>query len=110
MKQLRYLIEVEIDKATKTKMENGAVVASYAKVSDYLIQKQELTDEISASIYGADVNRMYRISSPRHQLETFLRQKVNNTSDNISLYSVVLNGFRFKIVAVKEHWIDIVLL
>lgn len=109
MKQLRYLVKAELDKAANTKQDNGTVVTSYAKVADYLIQLQELTDEISASIYGADVNRMYRISSPRHELETFLFSKVNNTSDNVSLYSIVYNTHRYRIVVVRNSWIDIVL-
>lgn len=110
MKQLRYLIDVEVDKATRLKQDNGAVMASYAKVSEFKIQPQELTDEVSASVYGADVNRMYRISSPRHELELFLKSKLNNTADNISLYSVVLNGSRYKIVVVRDNWADIVLI
>lgn len=107
MKQLRYLVEAELDKTTLARQDNGSVLASYAKVSDHLVQLQELTDEISASIYGADVNRMYRISSPCHELETYLFSKVNNTSDNVSLYTVVLNDLRYKIVVVRNNWIDI---
>ena len=110
MKQLRYLENVELDIATREKQANGVAVMSYTKVGDFLIQQQDLTDEISASIYGADVNRMIRVSSPHYVLEGFLSEKVNNTSDNVSYYSLLINGFRYKIVAVKKHWVDIVLL
>ena len=110
MKQLRYLQTIEVDKSTLVKQSNGLKTSVYTKVSDYLIQVQELTDEISASIYGADVNRMYRISSPRYVLEAFLSGKVNSTDDNISLYTVILNGQRYKIRVVRKHWVDIELI
>ena len=107
MKQLRYLIDIELDKATNTRQPNGTILSTYAKVADYKVQLQELTDEISASIYGADVNRMYRVSSPHYVLESFLFSKVNNTSDNVSLYSMVIEDQRYRIVVVRKHWIDI---
>ena len=110
MKQLRYLQEITLEKQTLEKQANGVKTAAYTEVGYYHIQVQELTDEISANVYGADVNRMYRISSPRYALEAFLFGKVNNTSDNISLYFVVLNGARYKIRVVRKHWIDIELL
>lgn len=110
MKQLRYLEIVEIDKETLTKQANGTKIATYQKIDDYPVQFQELTDEISASIYGADVNRIYRISSPDRSLEEFLFSKVNNTSDNVSLYSVVYGYSRYRILVVRKNWIDIELL
>ena len=110
MKQLRYLISAQVDKATNTRQANGSVTTSYTKQADFNVQLQELTDEISASIYGADVNRMYRVSSPRCVLETYLFDKVNNTSDNVSLYSMLINGHRYKIVNVRNNWVDISLL
>ena len=109
MKQLRYLIDTELDKADRVRQDNGVMLSSYSKVADYKIQVQELTDEISASIYGADVNRMYRVSSPRAVLEQYLFSKVNNSSDNISLYSLIIDGLRYKIVTVRRNWIDIAL-
>lgn len=110
MKQLRYLKTIELDKATTTTQSNGARVSVFSKVADYRVQTQELTDEISASIYGADINRMYRISSPRYILENYLAGKNNNSDDNVSQYSFVLNNARYRIRAVKEHWIDIELM
>lgn len=110
MKQLRYLQDIELLKQTLTKQSNGVKIAAYEKVGEYLIQLQELTDEISANVYGADVNRMYRISSPRYVLEAFLKDKVNSTEDNVSLYFVALNGSKYKIRVVRKHWVDIELL
>lgn len=110
MKQLRYLINIELDKETRTKQENGLKTSTYDKVADYKVQLQELTDQISASIYGANVNRMYRISSPHYELEQYLKAKVNRTFDNVSLYSFLLNGMRYRIVVVRNGWIDIELM
>ena len=110
MKQLRYLETIDLEKETLVKQNNGVKTATYQNVGEYLVQIQELTDEISASIYGADVNRMYRISSPNRNLEGFLFSKVNNTSDNVSLYVIVYNGARYRINVVRRNWIDIELL
>ena len=110
MKQLRYLINAQLDKATRFKEDNGVTTVSYSQINIFTIQQQELTDEISASIYGANVNRMLRVSSPHCELESYLKDKVNNTADNVSLYSLLIDGFRYKIVAVKKNWVDIELL
>lgn len=110
MNQLRYLIDAELDKAENTKRENGTIASTFNKVGNYKIQLQELTDEISASIYGADVNRMYRINSPRNDLENFLFTKVNNSSDNVSLYSLIINEKRYRIKIVRFKWIDVELI
>lgn len=107
MKQLRYLEAVELDESAKVKQSNGVSIATYTKVGDFTVQVQELSDEISASIYGADINRMYRISSPHGSLEAFLKQKVNSTSDNISKYSIVYQGNRYRVRVVRNNWVDI---
>ena len=110
MIQLRYLIDAEVDLSTKQKQANGKSISTYSKVEDYKVQIQELTDEVSAQIYGADVVRMLRVSSPFHALEEFLYSKVNNSSDNISLYTLLINGFRYKVKVVRSHWVDIELI
>ena len=105
--QLRYLENVELYKAIKIKQPNGVKVNSYTKIGDYKVQKQEITDEASVSIYGATINKMYRISSPRKVLETYLKPKINDRQDNISLYFIKYNNVLYKINAVRENWIDI---
>lgn len=105
--QLRYLENVELYKATKVKQPNGVKVNSYTKIDDYKVQKQEITDEASISIYGATINKMYRISSPNRLLEKYLKPKINDRQDNISLYFVKYNDVLYKITAVRENWIDI---
>ena len=110
MIQLRYLEECEIDRATREIQSNGAIVNTYAGVDSYLVQKQELTDETSASVYGAKVNRMLRLSSPKHSMEKYLSRLMNSSSDNISKYSVLLDGKRYQIVSVRQNWVDVELL
>ena len=105
--QLRYLKNVELYKAEKVKQPNGVKINVYTKIDDYKAQFQEITDEASISIYGATVNKMYRISSPRLVLEKYLKPKINDKSDNISLYFIKYNNVLYKINAVRQNWIDI---
>lgn len=105
--QLSRLKPAELKVATKTKQANGSSVDTYTKVADYKVILQELTDEVSASIYGADINKTYRISSPRQVLEKYLQTKLNNTSDNVSKYFLFVGDKQYKIVSVKEHWVDV---
>lgn len=104
--QLRYLENVILKKATKITQTNGVKMNTYEEIKTYKIQKQDIEDEISATIYGADINEMIRISSIRYELEQYLETKNNNTGDNVSKYYIFYKGFIYKIVSVKEHWID----
>lgn len=105
--QLRYLESVELDKSTKLKQTNGSYINSYEKISNHKVILEEITDEASISIYGAVVNKMYRVSSPLGNLEEYLKTKVNDDDDNISKYFIKYNLAYYKIVAVRKHWIDI---
>ena len=105
--QLKYLKNVELQKANKVKQANGFKVNVYTKVDDYKAQIQEITDEASISIYGATINKMLRMSSPRRLLEKYLKPKINDKKDNISLYFIKYNNVLYKINAVRENWIDI---
>ena len=110
MKQLRYLQNCELDFTTRIKQPNGSFIETYEKVNDYQVQLQELNDQVSASIYGANVNRMYRITSPHYELEDFLDSKMQTTSDNISKYTVIISNKRYRVLTVRNHWIDIELI
>lgn len=105
--QLRYVISSMLIKATKTKQTNGTYIETYTKIADYNIQEQELTDEVSASIYQADLNKITRIKSINGELEIYLKGKLINETDNISKYYIVIDDTKYKIVSVRKNWIDI---
>ena len=71
------------------------------------MQEQILQDQVTSTIYGSDVNKMKRIASPLHDLESYLLPKVDNVKDNISDYFVFYKGMQYKIVAVRDYFIDI---
>ena len=105
---LRYLKLITLNKATKIKNSNGTYTNSYTKIDDYKVQMQDLTDdEISASIYGANITKMLRISSPLNKLEKYLLPKVNNKTDNISQYYIFFDNRTYKIASVSNSRIDI---
>lgn len=106
-KQLIKLIECELYNITSIQTSDGDFSETYSKIGDYKITTQELTDNVSASVYGANITKMLRISSIHQILEILLKSKLNNTSDNISKYRIKLNDIYYKIVNVKSKYIDI---
>ena len=105
---LRYLKLVVLKKATKIKQSNGTFINSYTNVGDYKVQTQDLTDdEVSASVYGANITKMLRLSSPLNELEKYLLPKVNNKLDNISQYYIFFDNRCYKIISVSNNRIDI---
>lgn len=107
MKQLRRLREVLLQKATKEKQDNGATITSYQAVGTYNVVFQEITDEVFATIYGANITNMLRLASVREELETLLKTKNTDLPDNISLYYIVIGNKRYKVKAVATNWVDI---
>lgn len=105
--QLRYLQKATLKEAVKIKQKNGSSISEYKDIKDYNFIQQDLTDEVSASIYGADINKMMRIRTPRAELEKYLLPKVNNTSDNISNYFIFIDNVGYRIKAVTKAKIDI---
>jgi phosphoketolase len=108
--QLRYLKSVDLKKATKTKQPNGTYTETLTLISSYSVQTQELNDDISVSIYGADLNKITRIKSVNRELEVYLKSKLNNEEDNISKYFIIMDGDQHKIKSVRENWVDIELI
>lgn len=105
---IKNLEKATLKKATKQKTGTGSLInASYTKIDDYRIQKQTLQDEVSTTMYGSDVNKMLRIASPLHRLERYLLPKVDNKEDNISYYYLFYNEVQYKIVAVRDYYIDL---
>lgn len=79
-------------------------------IKKYSIQTQELSDEISASIYGANIYKMLRIRSVNKELENYLYDKTNNKQDNISYYYIFIKNRKYKIKAVNQSGIDLELI
>lgn len=105
---LRYLKPITLKKAEKEKQSNGTYKNTYNAINVYNVQIQDLTDdEVSATIYGANITKMLRLSSPLHKLEKYLLPKVDNKSDNISQYYVFYESRTYKIVSVSQTRIDI---
>lgn len=107
---LRYLENAYLKKATKTKQPNGTYIEELEDVEIYKVQTQDLNDEISASVYGANVYKMIRIKSVRNELEDYLYTKVNNKQDNVSNYYIFINNRKYKIVSVNVKGIDLELI
>lgn len=97
-----------LKKANKTKTTTGNLVnIDYTTIKEYRIQPQTLQDEVTSNIYGSDVNKMLRIATPLHDLEAYLLPKVDNKEDNISTYYIFYNDTQYKIVAVRDYYLDI---
>ena len=107
---LRYLETITLKKNIKTKQPNGSYVESYEAIKDYKVQKKELNDEVSASVYGASLINMLRIKTPLGDLEYFLSSKLNNEKDNISQYSIFYKERKYRIKSVNSKGIDIELI
>lgn len=106
-KQLTRLVSSDLLKISKQTTPDGDYEETSLKVGTYSIMCQELNDEVSANIYGANLNKIKRISSVHNLLEILLRSKLNNSEDNISKYRITFNGDLYKITDVKSKYIDI---
>lgn len=104
---LRYLEEVTLKKSEAIKQPNGSRIEEYKTIGKYKVQKQEIDDQISASIYGASIVNMLRIKTPLSDLENLLKSKLNNTTDNISKYFIFISEAKYKIKSVNSKGIDI---
>lgn len=105
---LRYLVPITLKKATKIKNTNGTYSNTYEVISNYNVQDQNLMDDsVSATIYGAKISKMLRISSPLGNLEEYLLPKVDNKQDNISDYYIFIDNKVYKIISVSSDRIDI---
>lgn len=107
MKLIRYLKEASLLKSDKVKQPNGSYVKSFILIDKYNVQVNNLEDEINATIYGANIDKMLSIMDALGNLYAFLFSKVDNTKDNISLYYIQIGNVRYKIKSVKESGIII---
>lgn len=106
MKQLIRLEEAELYNKTSTQSPNGDFVKVETLVGKYKVIKESLTDNISATLYGANLNKMVRFSSVNKELENYLFTKWNSTSDNISKYVIKYDNNYFKIINLTSHYVD----
>lgn len=102
MKQIRYLKNIELLKSSRKKQPNGTYIDDYDVINKYNAQLNQLTDEVSASIYGTDVVKMLSVSTALKDLEKLLMTKLNNKDDNIALYYIRYNNFIYKVMSVSE--------
>ena len=104
MKLIRHLQEVKLLKSIKEKQANGSYVKTFTLVDTYNVQINSLEDEISATIYGANIDNMLSIMDALNRLYDYLIAKVDNIQDNISLYYIQIKDIRYKIKSVKKNY------
>ena len=107
MKQLTRLESIDLYKIGKEILPDGDSQETEILVGSYKVVIQELNDNVSATLYGADINKILRISSVNKILEILLKEKLNNTSDNISKYRISYGTSKSKVKDVKSKYIDI---
>lgn len=107
MNQLRYLKDATLFKETSVKQSNGSYISSFEEVNSYKVQIQKVTDSISATIYGADISRMWRVTTPHHELEKYLNEKFNFDDDNVSKYILEIESRQYEIASINDNWVDI---
>lgn len=106
MKQLIRLNQVSLYKLQTEQLPDGDYKDTLTLTNHYKVIIEELTDEISTELYGADINRMIRVSSVNKSLEKFLYTKLNNTSDNVSKYEIEFGNNMYEIKNVRSSYID----
>lgn len=107
---LRYLSILELKTIKRERQSNGSIIESIIDSENYTVQKQELSDSVSASLYGANIYKILRIKSVANKLEKFLIEKRNHSVDNLSKYIIYFEGGKYKIVGVSMSGIDIELI
>lgn len=106
-KLIRNLKEVNLLKSERIKQANGSYVKSFTIIQKYNVQINNLEDEISATIYGSNIDKMLSIMDALKELYNYLIEKVDNIQDNISLYYIEIGTSKYKINSVKESGIVI---
>ena len=107
MKQLTRIQSVDLYKVSKQTTPDGDSQETETSQGSYKVVIQELDDQVSATVYGANINKVLRISSIHRILEILLKEKLNNSSDNISKYRIKIGTTNYKIVNVKSKYVDI---
>lgn len=105
--ELCKLETITLKNASKEKQSNGVYKDTYKDVLNYKVWIQSLDDEVSASIYGANLYKVKRLKTPKKDLETFLISKTNNEVDNISKYFIEYDNNLYKINDAKKSGVTI---
>ena len=90
MKQLTRLESIKLYRIGKETLPDGDVQETETQIGTYKV-----------------VNKILRISSVNKILEILLKEKLNNTSDNISKYRISYGTSKYKVKDVKSRYIDI---
>ena len=87
---IRYLKPVILKKLTKTKQSNGTYIDTYETIKEYNVIKQNLTDEVDAEVYGADINKIIRIKSPLVAVTPYKIDisRLSGLSNDVSLWKI----------------------
>lgn len=107
MKQIIRLKELDLYKVISTQSADGDFIKTYEFVKSYKVEREELRDTLSATIYGSDINKVMRFSSLRNELESYLYTKLNNSNDNISKYQVKFEDNYYKIEDLTRKYVDV---
>jgi len=100
------LEKVTLYEVTKGRKPDGDPTETHNEIGTYDAGVQYLDDSVAASIYGANVNKTYRVSSLHFDLEQYLLPKINNKPDNLTNYLIGYSGNKFKLERVTPKYID----
>ena len=101
--RLDNLKQVKLEKATRTKQANGTYKNTYTKIMEAYLIHTPIDDAVSATIYGNTLNKMTRFTSKDRAFNDTVVSKLNNTSDNINLYYIEMDGVTYSIRTVRPY-------
>ena len=102
--KLTRLEEIVLYKTIKITKPDGERTDSYDEGKTYQALIQYLTnDRVAVETYGADVDKIHRVSTLHNELEKFLVSKVRNKQDNVSNYVIKYNGNYYSILKVNPR-------
>ena len=105
--KLTRLEEIVLHKIVKVTLPDGERTDSYDEGTPYQALIQYLTnDRVAVATYGADVDKIHRVSTLHNELEKFLISKVRNKQDNVSNYVIKYNGNYYNILKVNPRWLE----
>ena len=101
--RLDNLKKIILKKSIKEKQLNGTYINNYRNISEAYIIHNPIEDELSATIYGTDLNRIVRITSKDLEFNNLIKSKLNSNEDNIKMYYIELENVLYTIEMVKPY-------